>query len=183
MILALVILIMILGTVLVFSGSVYKKNETLVRDLKETRDALWATNVSIRDIYLNKSNNQCSHKEIITSLDNVPNKVLESITGSVSQSKGKLAELIAYINLKANYDRVIPLGSIVDFIMIQFPKGDLPGKLVFADIKNGSSARLSADQKMLKKIIDSHNIEFIKIKIATEEVNALEALAGEDTLI
>ncbi len=160
--------------IIIFTYFLLKRNEYLWHQIQEL-DSRSLQNLS--PIV------ECNHKDMIASLDNIPSKVLESITGSISQSKGKLAELIAYINLKANYDRVIPLGSIVDFIMIQFPKGDLPGKLVFADIKNGSSARLSADQKMLKKIIDSHNIEFIKIKIATEEVNALEALAGEDTLI
>lgn len=98
----------------------------------------------------------------------IPGKVLESITGSVSNHKGKLAELVAYMDLKASYDRIIPLAGIVDFIVIEFPTENKPGKLLFIDIKNGKSARLSDDQKALKKIIESGNVGFLKMNVETE---------------
>ncbi len=103
-------------------------------------------------------------------VNDLPRQVLDSITGSTSQHKGKLAELIAYIDLKAQYDRLIPLNSIVDFICIRFPKEGQPGAVVFLDIKNGKAARLSEDQKMLKSIIEAGQIEFLKIRIDTTDV-------------
>jgi predicted Holliday junction resolvase-like endonuclease len=103
-------------------------------------------------------------------IDDLPNKVLESINGSISNHKGKLAELIAYVNLKARYDKVIPLGNIVDFIGIRFPTEDDKGTFDFIDVKNGKSARLSDDQKQLQRLIESNQIQFLKIKITTENV-------------
>lgn len=108
-------------------------------------------------------------------IQNIPQKVLESITGSISNNKGKLAELVAYINLKASYDRIIPLSNIVDFIVIKFCTEDSPGKLIFVDIKNGKSARLSEDQKSLKRIIETGNIEFLKLNINTDSVLDINA--------
>src|SRR5579863_6205878 len=108
-------------------------------------------------------NNQITHdrlKEMEEQLDGLPNKVLESINGSISNHKGKLAELIAYVNLKAKYDKVIPLGNIVDFLGIRFPTETDPGTFDFIDIKNGKSARLSQDQKQLQKLIQEQRIQF-----------------------
>lgn len=103
-------------------------------------------------------------------IDDLPNKVLASINGSISNQKGKLAELIAYVNLKAGYDKVIPLGNIVDFIGIRFPSDKDAGTFDFIDIKNGKSARLSEDQKQLQKLIKTNNIQFLKVKIITDNV-------------
>jgi predicted Holliday junction resolvase-like endonuclease len=109
-------------------------------------------------------------KNLEQKIQGVPQKVLESITGSVSNQKGKLAELIAYLSLKSSYDRIIPLSNIVDFIVITFPTETDSGKLIFIDIKNGKSARLSDDQKALKKIIESGNVEFLKLNVTTDSV-------------
>lgn len=100
----------------------------------------------------------------------LPGKVLESINGSISNQKGKLAELIAYVNLKASYDKVIPLGNIVDFIGIRFPTDKDPGTFDFIDVKNGRSARLSEDQKQLQRLIQAGSIQFLKVKITTDNV-------------
>lgn len=108
--------------------------------------------------------------EMESRIDNLPAKVLESINGSISNQKGKLAELIAYVNLKAGYDKVIPLGNIVDFIGIRFPTEDNSGTFDFIDVKNGKSARLSEDQKQLQRLIQSHRIQFLKVKITTDNV-------------
>lgn len=112
-------------------------------------------------------------KEMEEHLDGLPNKVLESINGSISNHKGKLAELIAYVNLKAGYDKVIPLGNIVDFLGIRFPTDTDPGTFDFIDIKNGKSARLSQDQKQLQKLIKDQRIQFLKIQITTDNVTDL----------
>lgn len=111
-------------------------------------------------------------------LESLPGRVLDSITGSISNQKGKLAELIAYLNLKANYDRIIPLGNIVDFIGITFPKEGTPGTFDLIDIKNGRSARLSEDQKQLQKLIQEQKIQFVKVKVTTDAVDALKILSG-----
>lgn len=118
--------------------------------------------------------------EMEDKLEGIPNKVLESINGSISNHKGKLAELIAYINLKAGYDKVIPLGNIVDFLGIRFATESDPGTFDFIDIKNGKSARLSHDQKQLQKLIQGQRIQFLKIQITTDNVTDLPN-SGSDT--
>lgn len=97
-------------------------------------------------------------------MDEVPNKVLETIQGSTNNLKGNLGEMIGYLKLHASYDKIIPLGNIVDFIALEFPKDGKPGKIIFIDIKTGK-ARLSKDQKMLKSLIDNRQIEFLKLNI------------------
>ncbi len=116
-------------------------------------------------------------KGIERSVHDVPRQVLDSITGTIAQQKGKLAELVAYMQLQAQYDRLIPLNNIVDFIGITFGTDEKPGCIAFIDIKNGKSARLSDDQKELSKIIESQRIEFIKLKIDTD---VIRTYAGTD---
>lgn len=101
--------------------------------------------------------------------EEVAYKVLETIKGSANNLKGDLGELVGLIQLKAEYDMVMPFNGIVDFIALRFPKGDDPGVLVFIDIKTGK-ARLSKDQRNLKALIDNHRIEFKKVSISTENL-------------
>jgi len=102
-------------------------------------------------------------------MDNLPNKVSQSIQGSVNRHKGILGELIGYIHLQAQYDRIIPLNSITDFVGIRFPKnGDL-GTIDFIDIKTGKSAKLSSDQTALRKLIQNKQIGFIKFEVNIDE--------------
>jgi len=100
---------------------------------------------------------------------NLPNKLLQSIQGSINTKKGIFGELIGYTQLKAEYDRIIPLGSICDFMCISFPTKDSPGKVDFVDVKTGKFARLSADQKALQKLIKEKQINFLTISIDTVE--------------
>lgn len=102
-------------------------------------------------------------------LDQLPAAVLAALNGSLNTQKGKLGEMIGYITLKAQYDRLIPLGSIVDFVGLRFPKGDDPGCIHFIDIKSGDSARLSKDQRYLKTLLTKGNIAFQTVKIDTVE--------------
>lgn len=101
-------------------------------------------------------------------LNQLPNRVVQSVSGTANNAKGKLSELIGYISLSAGYDKVIPFHDITDFVCIRFPKGDDPGSIDFVDIKNGKSAKLSPDQYRLKKIIEQKHIKFIKIQIDTD---------------
>ena len=95
----------------------------------------------------------------------LPEKVLQSVTGSSNTYKGKYGELIGYLSLKAEYDRVVPLGGIVDFIGIKFEDGETVGSVDFIDVKSGKSARLSPDQRKLKKLVDNNKFNFRTIKI------------------
>jgi len=101
-------------------------------------------------------------------ISEIPGKVLKSITSSTNVKKGALGELVGYLELKAKYDRIIPLGNIVDFIGIKFNSEDEIGHLDFIDVKTGKSARLSKDQKSLQDLIVNKNINFIKIKVESE---------------
>src|SRR5690606_3452059 len=100
-------------------------------------------------------------------ISELPNKVLQSITSSANTHKGALGELIGYIQLRASYDRIIPLGSIVDFMCIKFPEGENPGQVDFIDIKTGNGSRLSKDQRELQKLIKEKRINFVKLKVDT----------------
>lgn len=97
-------------------------------------------------------------------IEGVPNKVLQSIVSSSNNMKGNLGELMGFLKLKAEYDRVIPLGNIVDFIGIKLPKDGKEGQIDFIDIKT-DKAKLSKDQSQLKKLIAEKRINFVKISI------------------
>ena len=108
-------------------------------------------------------------------IENIPNKVLQSIQGSVNVQKGKVGELIGYLQLQVLYDRIIPLGNIVDFVCIRFPNEDAPGCIDFVDVKTGTKKRLSADQRALQKLIDEKKINFIKMKVETSASKSTES--------
>lgn len=109
-------------------------------------------------------------QKLTTEMKGIPESVLTSISNSSNTHKGKLGELIGYLSLKAEYDRIIPLGSIVDFMCLSYPKDGKPGKLVFIDVKTGKSARLSPDQRILKKLIQDKSIEFMKLDVESIDV-------------
>lgn len=120
-------------------------------------------------------------------IQEIPNKVLSSITSSTNNIKGNLGELIAYLQLKGEYDRLIPLGDIVDFIGIKFQKDNEPGRVDFIDIKTGDSAKLSKGQQKLRDLIEKQKVNFLKIKVATDarkETSSEDAFSqGEDPKI
>ncbi len=101
-------------------------------------------------------------------LDKIPTKVLESITSSGNNYKGKLAELIGYMKLNAQYDKVISFGDITDFIGIRFATNTDKGSIDFIDIKNGPHAKLTKDQSKFKKLIEDKRINFVKVRVDTQ---------------
>lgn len=120
-----------------------------------------------------ESNINIDTTKLEKSMQDVPNKVLQAIQGSTNTKKGALGELIGYIELQAQYDRLIALGNIVDFIGIRFDRtkdGKIvePGIIDFIDIKTGKSARLSVDQKKLQYLIKNKQIGFTKVKVSTD---------------
>ena len=99
------------------------------------------------------------------SVQKVPATVLRTIQGSVNSTSGKLGELVQFIELQRAYDRLIPVGNIVDFVAVKFPTEELPGVVHFIDVKTGKRAVLSRDQKKLKAIVESGLVEFHTVKM------------------
>ena len=105
-------------------------------------------------------------KPLQDSIDALPNKVLQSITSSTNTHKGAVGEMIGYLKLHATYDRIIPLSDIADFLCIRFATETDPGCVHFIDIKTGK-ARLSAEQREMKKLIQDKKVDFIKLSVQT----------------
>jgi len=103
-------------------------------------------------------------------IEELPQKVLKTIQGSVNTKEGVLGELVAHLQLRSEYDRLIAMNSISDFIGIRFPKTVddvlIPGRIDFIDVKTGKSARLSKDQKEFRNIIRDKHINFITLKVS-----------------
>jgi predicted Holliday junction resolvase-like endonuclease len=100
-----------------------------------------------------------------TYINKVPEQVTNSITGTANTHKGKIGELIGYIQLKAEYDRIIPLGGITDFVGIKYDTDKETGHVHFIDIKTGKHSKLTTDQRKFKKILDKKAISFRTIRI------------------
>src|SRR5947209_3459107 len=77
----------------------------------------------------------------------VPARVLSTIQGSINPQKGKVAELLTYAELRYDYDKIVPLGSPIDFIGIKHGE-----KIDFIEVKSGGAV-LSDDEKEIKKLI------------------------------
>lgn len=99
----------------------------------------------------------------------VPVKTLNTIQGSANSMTGKMGELVTTLALQAQYDRLMPLGDVVDFIGIKYPEGEDPGRIDFIEVKTGDRAVLNADQKKVQKIITSHK-DKISFKLVKVEV-------------
>ena len=99
--------------------------------------------------------------------EGIPEYVVRSLTGVASAQKGRLGELTGYLALRAEYDRIIPLGSIADFIAIKLPTDTDPGYIHFVDVKTGKSARLTSDQRKFRELIEAKQLGFKTIKIDT----------------
>ena len=108
----------------------------------------------------------------------LPAKILHAVQGSTANIKGAVAEHISYLKLASQYDRLVPLGSIVDFIGINFDSSRTKedGRVDFIDIKTGKYSRLTQEQAKLKKLILGGRVAFLKVKITTD----CEAPKNED---
>lgn len=95
----------------------------------------------------------------------LPARVLATIQGSINPQKGKVAELLTYAELRYDYDKIIPLGSPVDFIGIKHGQ-----KIDFIEVKSGGAV-LSEDEKEVRKLIASGRVNFrlITVKEAAAE--------------
>ncbi len=100
----------------------------------------------------------------------LPSRVLSTIQGSINPQKGKVAELLTYAELRYDYDKIIPLGSPVDFIGIK--RGQ---KIDFIEVKSGGAV-LSEDEKEVRKLIASGRVNFRLIKVTEATAESLGKL-------
>lgn len=107
---------------------------------------------------------------LMKSIHELPAKTLNTIQGSANTTTGKLGELIKFIELQRAYDRIFPVGDIVDFIGIRFPNGDDKGVVEFIDVKTGDKAVLNADQKKLRTMINDSK-ETITFKVVKVDIS------------
>ena len=112
--------------------------------------------------------------EIYQTVQNLPAKVLQVIQGSINPQKGKMAELLTYAELRYDYDRIIPLGWPIDFIGIK--NND---SIDFIEVKSGTVAVLTEEEKHIKNLIQTGRVHFRLIKITEDEVSRFVAARKE----
>jgi len=152
---------------LIFELRAFKKDLALKISSLEAQDSNRARDVDLRlkDFRDSLSKVVAENAEFRKSLRDLPSTVLRTIQGSVNNTTGKLGELVKFIELQRSYDRLVPLGSIVDFMGVRLPEGDDPGGLDFIDVKTGKRAVLSKDQKALRDVIKAGHINFKTVKV------------------
>ncbi|MEK7353861.1 MAG: Holliday junction resolvase-like protein [Chloroflexota bacterium] len=106
-----------------------------------------------------------SVKEIQELLKDLPKDVLTSITRSQGTRSGKLNELLATLEL-TKYDRLIYLGSPIDFIGIDYARG-----IDFIEVKSGKS-RFSEDELKLKDLIECKMVNYVPLSV--QRINIAE---------
>ena len=112
-----------------------------------------------------------SVKEIKELLKDLPKDVLTSITRSQGTRSGKLNELLATLEL-TKYDRLIYLGSPIDFIGIDYARG-----VDFIEVKSGKS-RFSEDEIKLKDLIECKMVNYVPLSV--QRINIAEEVDTED---
>ncbi len=118
-------------------------------------------------------------KRLSSQIAKIPTEVITSVTNTTNTHKGKLGELVGYISIKAEYDRIIPLGNIVDIVGIKFPTSTDPGRVDFIDIKTGKEARLSLEQRNLKKVLMAKHVSFRTVRI--DDIEGLDVGEKDNT--
>src|SRR5688572_12748153 len=93
--------------------------------------------------------------ELYKGVQDLPSRVLSTIQGSINPQKGKMAELLTYAELRYDYDRIIPLGQPVDFIGIKNNQA-----IDFIEIKSGNFSTLTEEEKHIKNLIASGQVNF-----------------------
>jgi hypothetical protein len=113
--------------------------------------------------------------DLYRQVDNLPLKVLQTIQGSINPQKGKMAELLTYAELRYDYDRIIPLGWPIDFIGIKNNE-----RIDFIEVKSGTAAILTDEEKHIKNLILHGRVNFRLIKVTEDEVSRFVAARKED---
>lgn len=104
--------------------------------------------------------------DLYRQVDNLPTRILQTIQGSINPQKGKMAELLTYAELRYDYDRIIPLGHPIDFIGIKNNQ-----QIDFIEVKSGTSAVLTEEEKHIKNLIAAGRVHFRLIKITEDEIS------------
>lgn len=104
--------------------------------------------------------------DLYRQVDNLPQRVLQTIQGSINPQKGKMAELLTYAELRYDYDRIIPLGWPIDFIGIKNNE-----RIDFIEVKSGTAYILTDEEKHIKSLITKGRVNFRLIKVTEDEVN------------
>lgn len=113
--------------------------------------------------------------DLYRQIDSLPLKVLQTIQGSINPQKGKMAELLTYAELRYDYDRIIPLGWPIDFIGIKNNE-----RIDFIEVKSGTSAHLTEEEKHIKTLIASGRVHFRLIKVTEDEIHRLVSARREE---
>ncbi len=104
--------------------------------------------------------------DLYKQVEGLPLRVLQTIQGSINPQKGKMAELLIYAELRYDYDRIIPLGWPIDFIGIKNNE-----RIDFIEVKSGTAAILTDEEKHIKNLILNGRVSFRLIKVTEEEIN------------
>ena len=104
--------------------------------------------------------------DLYKGLQELPQKVLQVIQGSINPQKGRMAELLTYAELRYDYDRIIPLGWPIDFLGIKNNE-----RIDFIEVKSGQSYILTEEEKHIKNLIIQGRVNFRLIKVTEDEVN------------
>lgn len=102
-------------------------------------------------------------------MQEIPNKILGVFKSSMNNLKGDLGEFIQLLRLKADYDIVIPLGDVVDFLCIRFPSEEHAGTVDFIEVKTNSS-RLSISQKIVRELLKGGKVGFKSVRVTVNDL-------------
>ena len=105
-------------------------------------------------------------------MKSLPSKVLATLKGATNSLQGDLGEHIQLLKLKADYDILIPLGSIIDYIGIKFPNETVEGSVDFIEVKTNNS-RLSSSQKKLQDLVNRRKIGFKQVTVRVEDIQGV----------
>lgn len=103
--------------------------------------------------------------DLYKGVQELPNKVLQVLQGSINPQKGRMAELLTYAELRYDYDRIIPLGQPIDFIGIKNDE-----RIDFIEVKSGQFHVLTEEEKHIKNLILHGRVNFRLIKVTEEDI-------------
>ncbi len=113
--------------------------------------------------------------DLYKGVQELPQKILQVIQGSINPQKGRMAELLTYAELRYDYDRIIPLGWPIDFIGIKNNE-----RIDFIEVKSGISHLLTDEEKHIKNLIAAGKVNFRLIKVSEDEVQRFVSARKED---
>ncbi len=113
--------------------------------------------------------------DLYKGVQELPQKVLQVIQGSINPQKGRMAELLTFAELRYDYDRIIPLGWPIDFIGIKNNQ-----QIDFIEVKSGENHVLTEEEKHIRNLITAGKVSFRLIKVTEEEIQHFVDSRKED---